>query len=150
MSAIWFYRPTTLMGRAAASLLGRRIVHVSILHAVANVAVVTEAHPWRGVYCMPASAMKPPTSQFFLEIPDGWITDWLVRRWGVRFAFFDAIGGRTGVGQKPGAAAISSADLVAELLRDAHSAGAFAGAPLSLLHGADRMTPSTLADALKL
>jgi hypothetical protein len=90
MAEIWFYAPGTWAGSAMSAISGASYTNVGILHVVADLTVVTEAHPRKGVWCSARSKVRPPTHTVHVSVDDAWATRWIVQRWGVHFSWIDA------------------------------------------------------------
>src|SRR5574343_1975351 len=125
MLALWFYRPHNIVGQAVAFFTRGEWAHVGVVHAVTDVAVMTEAHPTRGVYCRPVSKVRKPDASFHLDIPDDWATKWLVERWGMRYGWFDAAALSVPSSHTPfyNHDGVICTELVVRLLQDAACAG---------------------------
>jgi hypothetical protein len=91
MAEIWFYRPRSFVGRAVAYVTRGQFSHVSIMHGVADVAVVTEAHAVKGVWCQQADRVNTPDIRIPVDVSDAWATRWLVAKWGVQYGWMDAL-----------------------------------------------------------
>lgn len=87
MAALWFYRPTRLWRKALSTIMGTWS-HVGIAHTVADLAVLTEAHPIIGVWCSAQSRVTPPDARVLVDIPDEFTARWLVQRWGVKYDWY--------------------------------------------------------------
>lgn len=88
MAALWFYRPTRMWRKALTPILGEWS-HVGIAHTVADLAVLTEAHPIIGVWCSVQSRVTAPDAKVLVDIPDEFTTRWLVQRWGVKYDWYN-------------------------------------------------------------
>lgn len=91
MAELWFYRPHGVIGKTVAWVTQGDFAHVSIMHSVADISVVTEAHPIKGVWCSPVSRVRKPDVRIFVDVDDAWTTRWLVNKWGVQYGWIDAL-----------------------------------------------------------
>ncbi len=152
MAALWFYRPHGLIGKAISSVIGGEWVHVGIQHAVADVAVLTEAHPVRGVYCIPLSRATDPDKAIHFDVPDAWTSRWLIDRWGVRYSWLDAVAFASplAVHSSLSRRQVICSGLVVEFVRGANAAG-YKGITLDLPDDrpADRVSPTELFNAIR-
>lgn len=152
MPALWFYRPHGIVGRVVSRVLRGDWVHVGIQHAVADVTVLTEAHPIKGVYCIPISRAVDPDYKVVCNIPDHWTANWLAQRWGVRYSWLDALAFASPrpVHRDLNPRQVVCSGLVVEYIRDANKAG-YRDITLDLPTSipADRVDPDMLFKAVR-
>jgi hypothetical protein len=91
MAELWFYKPHNLLGRIVSAVTRGPFAHVGIMHCVADLTVVTEAHLVKGVWCSPISRVHKPQHRVSVVIDDAWTTRWLVNKWGVSYGWIDAL-----------------------------------------------------------
>ncbi len=92
MAAFWFYRPRRIVDRITSTFHRHPVMtRVGIQHAVSDVAVLTESDPHRGVWCSPVSRVQTPDAVIQIEIPDAFLTTWLISRWGVRYSWMRVV-----------------------------------------------------------
>ncbi len=91
MAEIWFYEPRDICGRVVRWVTQGKWSHVGIQHAVTDIAVFTEANMRNGVICTVVTRTRTPDATISIDIPDEWLTRWLVQRWGVRYGWMDAL-----------------------------------------------------------
>jgi len=91
MAEIWFYTPSGIVSNVVSFVTRGKFSHVSIMHSVADLAVVTEANAIKGVWCSPISRVRKPQHKICVSIDDSWTTRWLVSKWGVQYGWIDAL-----------------------------------------------------------
>lgn len=155
MAEVWFYTPHNWIGKAVTKIAGGRFSHVSIMHTVADLTVVTEAHALKGVWCSSRSRVREPQHRVSIPVDDAWATRWMVQRWGVQYGWIDALAFAVPSYQKEiDRRGVICTELVALFICDAvadpHSK---AEIPYRWVHAirsavAAKISPSALADIL--
>lgn len=91
MAEIWFYEPNNWIGKAVTAVTRGRFSHVSIMHTVADLTVVTEAHAIKGVWCSSRSRVREPQHRVSVPVDDAWTARWMVNKWGMQYGWIDAL-----------------------------------------------------------
>ncbi len=119
MAEIWFYKPHNLIGRIVSAVTRGPFAHVGIMHVVADVAVMTEAHALKGVWCSALSRVRKPDEALSVDISDAWAAQWLIKKWGVRYGWLDALAFATPTNDEVDAKGVICTELIATFLEDA-------------------------------
>lgn len=155
MAEIWFYTPNGIVSNVVKFITRGKFSHVSIMHSVADLAVVTEAHAIKGVWCSPISRVRKPQHHVCVPVDDAWTTRWLVSKWGVQYGWIDALAFTVPSYQKEiDRRGVICTELVGQFLLDAAvDPAAKAEVPESWVQELRavvlaRMSPTRLADVL--
>ena len=155
MAEIWFYTPNGIISNVVSFVTRGKFSHVSIMHSVADLSVVTEANAIKGVWCSPISRVRKPQQRVCVAVDDAWTTRWLVSKWGVQYGWIDALAFTVPSYQKEvDRRGVICTELVGQFLIDAsQDAAAKAEIPEEWLQRLSklalaRLSPTALADVL--
>lgn len=151
MAAIWFYKPHNVVGSIVSYVTGGQWAHVGIQHSVTDLAVFTEASHRKGVVCTVVNRTRAPDEAIPVNVPDEWLTRWLVQRWGVRYGWLDALAFAVPSYHKEmDRKGVICTELVSNMIVDASLDGIFIKGVDKLSTMPDyRISPTVLYDILK-